>query len=78
MRLSTRGTLESTGATVKFWREQRGWTRTRLAAETRISLPTISDIEAGWEGVSAFQLKRIWGALAIYSTWIITPIEEEE
>lgn len=77
MSLSTRSTPESIGATVRFWREHHGWTRTRLAAETRIPLPTISDIEAGWEGATAFQLKRIWGALGIYSTWIITQIEEE-
>lgn len=77
MSLRTLGPIESIGATVRFWREQRGWTRTQLAAETRIPLPTISDIEAGWEGATAFQLKRIWGALGIYSTWIITPITEE-
>lgn len=77
MRLSTRGPLESIGATVRFWREQHGWTRTRLAAETRIPLPVISDIEAGWEDVNMVHLRRIWGALGIYSTWIITPIEEE-
>ncbi|QDF20219.1 hypothetical protein SEA_BRAN_59 [Corynebacterium phage Bran] len=73
----TLGPIESIGATVRFWREQRGWTRTRLAAETRIPLPTISDIESGWEGVNAAQLRRIWGALGIYATWIITPIKEE-
>ena len=77
MSLRTLGPIESIGATVRFWREQHGWTRTRLAAETRIPLPTISDIEAGWEGVSAFQLKRIWEALAIHSTWIVTPLKEE-
>ena len=45
MSLRTIGPIESIGATVRFWREQHGWTRTRLAAETRIPLPTISDIE---------------------------------
>lgn len=77
MSLRPLGPIESIGATVRFWREQRAWTRARLAAETRIPLPTISDIEAGWEGATAFHLKLIWGALGIYSVWIITPIEEE-
>lgn len=75
MSLSTRNTPESIGATVRSWREQRGWTRTRLAAETQIPLPVISDIEAGWEGTDVPRLKRILEALGGCSIRIVTPEE---
>lgn len=66
------GDLDSIPATIKARREERGWTRTELAAAARLPLPLINDIEAGREDVSLNTIRVCLYALNLYVGWEVT------
>lgn len=66
------GDLDSIPATIKARREQLGWTRTDLAAATRLPLPLINDIEDGREDVPLNTIRVCLYALNLYVGWEVT------
>lgn len=66
------GDLDSISATIKARREERGWSRTDLAATARLPLPLINDIEAGREDISLNTIRRCLYALNLYVGWEVT------
>lgn len=66
------GNFDSIPATIKARREQLGWTRTDLAAATRLPLPLINDIEAGREDVPLNTIRVCLYALNLYVGWEVT------
>lgn len=66
------GDLDSIPATIKARREQLGWTRTDLAAATRLPLPLVKDIEAGRDDVSLNDIRVCLYALNLYVGWEVT------
>lgn len=66
------GDLDSISATIKARREERGWSRTDLAAATHRPLTLINDIEAGREDISLNTIRQCLYALNLYVGWEVT------
>ena len=57
--------------TLKYLREQRGWTQAELASKAQIHLVTVSKLEAGMRGPSLEMAERLALALRVPITALL-------
>jgi ribosome-binding protein aMBF1 (putative translation factor) len=64
---------------MRFERQKRGWSQTKLAAEAgRLQMSDISKIERGWMRPSPNQAERLGAVLGIAAAELLEPVAAPE
>ena len=66
------------GKNIKFYRKQRGWTKTELAERAGIMRELVDYYETSAQVVNLYTIIRIANALNVHPDWLLAWKQEDE